>query len=382
MSSFRLLPVSLLLFSLSGLPALGKAPPSPSAQVPASGAFLPEDFAGWRLSAPPTESSQPEAADPANTDVLKEYGFQQFESAIYANGDNKLKVRAIRFQDASGAYGAFTYFRRDGSLVEEIGRNAAWDGSHALFWIGDVLVDATFDQLTAMSTAQLRELAGDLPQVSGNAGVAPSLAAYLPRADLDAGLTRYALGPLAYAREGGVLPVALIGFDSSSAETVTASYNTRDGQGKLTLIEYPTPQLAAAHLQKIAAFLKAGNTPQATWPQALADSHPDVLLSRRSGPIIALTSGSFSASAARALLDKLNYQADITWNKPDGYVGEGAKVARLLIGIFTLTGILGGSAILLGIFLGGGRAMIRKLRGKPVSTLEEEAAFIRLNLRD
>jgi hypothetical protein len=372
--------VLLFLFSLPGLPALGKdAPAPPASQTSSPGAFLPEDFGGWQLSAPSVVSAHPDAADPANTEVLAEYGFQQFESAAYANDDNKLKIRAIRFRDASGAYGAFTYFRRAGSLVEEIGRGAAWDGSHALFWTGTTLVDATFDHLTAMSTAELRDLAGDLPNASGNAGIAPSLAGYLPRPGLDPSLTRYALGPVAYTRAGGVLPPALIGFDTASAETATGSYTTPDGPGTLTLIEYPTPQLAAARLEQIDAFLKAGNTPQAEWPQALADSHPTGLLTRRSGPILALTSGNFNAATARALLDKMNYQADVTWNKPDGYVGEGAKVAHLLLGIFTLIGILGGAAILLGIFLGGGRAMARKLRGKPASGMDE-AEFIRLNL--
>jgi hypothetical protein len=383
MSRSRLLPVFLLVLSLPGLPALGKAShPSTASQAPASEAFLPEDFGGWHLSAPPVLNSHPEAADPANTDALKEYGFQQFESATYANADNKLKVRAIRFEDASGAYGAFTYFRRAGSLAEEIGRSAAWDGSHALFWAGGTLVDATFDHLTAMSTAELRELATDLPNLAGSASVAPPLAGYLPRGDLNAGPTHYALGPVAYARAGGVLPAALIGFGSSSAEAVTADYNTRDGQGTLTLIEYPTPQIAAARLQQIDAFLKAGNTPQAAWPQALADSQSGALLTRRSGPIIAVTSGSFPAPAARALLGKINYQADITWNNPNGYIGEGSKVARLLLGVFALFGILGGSAVLLGIFLGGGRAIIRKLRGKPASAMDEETEFIRLNLND
>ena len=68
----------------------------------------------------------PEAADAANASVLKEYGFQQFATAHYTNGDNKLNVRAIRFQDASGAFGAFTFFRRTGSIAEQIGRSAAW----------------------------------------------------------------------------------------------------------------------------------------------------------------------------------------------------------------------------------------------------------------
>jgi hypothetical protein len=371
------LPASALLLSVLALPALAQ----PSTKAPAAPpALLPTDFAGRNLSAPAQESTATESADAANAAVLKEYGFQQFVSAHYANGDNKLNVRAIRFQDASGAYGAFTFYRRPGSIAEQIGRTAAWDGSHVLFWNGATLVDATLDHVTPMTASELRELAKDLPQPPGSANVAPPLPGYLPRQGLELGLTHYSLGPEAYARTGGVLPASLVDF-ASSAEAVTALYSDRDGDGQVTLLIYPTPQLAAARLRDIDAFLKAGNT-QATWPQPLAESRPGSIFTRRSGPIIAVVSGSLPAATAHKLLNQINYQADIIWNNPQGYISDGSKVARLILGIFALTGILGGAAILLGLFLGGGRALYRVLRGKPASAFQEETEFISLHLED
>src|ERR1700753_210079 len=370
----RALPASILSFSLLLLPAFAK-PASPAAE-----SMLPNEFAGWSLSAPVQENAAPEAADAANAAVLKEYGFQQFATAQYTNGDNKLHVRAIRFQDASGAFGAFTFFRRAGSIAEQIGRSAAWDGSHVLFWNSATLIDATLDHVTPMTASELRELAKDLPQPAGSANIAPPLPGYLPRQDLDTGLTRYSLGPEAYARTGGVLPASLVDF-SSSAEALTANYSGRDGEGQVTLLIYPTPQLAAARLRDIDAFLKATNN-RSTWPQPLADSRPDSLLTRRSGPIVAVVSGALRGDTARKLLNQINYQADVVWNNPKGYISEGSRVARLLLGIFALTGILGGAALLLGLFLGGGRALYRVLRGKPASAFQEETEFIRLNLED
>jgi hypothetical protein len=167
----------------------------------------------------------------------------------------------------------------------------------------------------------------------------------------------------------------------SSAEAVTALYSDRGGDGQVTLLIYPTPQLAAARLRDIDAFLKAGNA-QATWPQPLAESRPGSILTRRSGPIVAVVSGSLPEAVAHKLINQINYQADIVWNNPQGYISDGSKVARLILGIFALTGILGGAAILLGLFLGGGRAIVRVLRGKPASAFQEETEFIRLNLED
>ncbi len=347
--------------------------------TPVEPPILPSDFAGWRQVSAPQTSASPGAADQANAAVLHEYGFTEFASANYTQPDNKLNVRAIRFQDATGAYGAFTFYRRTGMLKEDIGNDAAFDGAHVLFWTGTTLIDATFDHLTAMSAAQLRELAGDLPKISGPTAVPPPLPKYLPHPSLVVASVHYAVGPVAYARGGGVLPPSVIDFDRE-AEVVTANYSTQNGDGTLTLLMYPTPQMAIHQQQAIQSLLKAGNSPQAAWPQPLADSNGVSLQVRRSGPLIAITSGNFSVDEARKLLNSINYTADITWNHPEGYVSEVSKTARLLLSIAYLTGILGGAAIILGLFFGGGRAALRRLRGKPVSTLNDED-FISLKLK-
>jgi hypothetical protein len=61
-------------------------------------------------------------------------------------------------------------------------------------------------------------------------------------------------------------------------------------------------------------------------------------------------------------------------------VPETTKAASLLLGIAALFSILGGAAVVIGIFLGGGRALVRRLRGKPASSMSE-VEFIRLDLR-
>ena len=367
--------VALASFAIS-FPAAGKT----AAKSPDLPGILPASFAGWQLSGMPKLSAAPEAADDANAPVLKEDGFTEFSSASYARGDEKLSVRAIRFEDASGAYAAYTFYRRPGMPREDIGEGGAFDGTRVLFWKSSTVVDATFDHLTAMSAAELRELANALPQATGNAAVLPPLPAYLPQNSLDKQTTRYTLGPVGYARSGGTLPPGLVDFNRG-AETISALYSGRDGDGTLTLISYPTPQLAANREQAIQDFLKAGAAAQTQWPQALTESAPGALQARRSGTLVAVTSGGFSAEGARKLLNEVNYVADVTWNHPQGYISDASKTARLIIGILTLTGILGASAIFLGLFLGGGRALYRKMRGRPVSTVSE-SEFISLHLGD
>jgi hypothetical protein len=369
------------------------------AQKPAD--LLPEDFAGWHRNSPQV-SDQP--ADKGIGEVLQEYGLKQRVKGDYTRGADKLSVTATQFVDASGAFGAYTFYRGSNWPKEDIGTDGASYNNRILFWTGNTLVDATFDHVSAMSGAELRELAGQLPKPFGPAAIPPPFLHYLPQAALESQSTRYALGPEAYVRGGGVLPPSVAGFDRG-AEVITAAYSTRDGEGALTMLSYPTPQLAAERQRAIEAFLKAGNpkataispantgatgntgnpasaaaTAQGGWPQPLADSNPAILLVRRSGPIVALTSGTMPIADARKLLSQVNYTADITWNNANGYNSEVNKTAHLLIGILTLSGILGAAAIMLGLFLGGGRALYRRLRGKPASTLHD-TEFVSLNLR-
>ena len=70
---------------------------------------------------------------------------------------------------------------------------------------------------------------------------------------------------------------------------------------------------------------------------------------------------------------------DIVTSIPQPTESEVAKTGKLLVGIATLVVIGASAAILLGLFLGGGRALYRIARGKPASSVYE-SEFIRLNL--
>src|SRR5208282_2998841 len=120
MRLFHLIVVSALIAAFC-VPAPAATPPS---ATPAT-SVLPQQFAGWQVSGTINASTNPAAADPVNATVLKEYGFSSFESATYARDDGRqLMLKAIRFPDASGAYGAFTFYKTPPMLIEKIGDQA------------------------------------------------------------------------------------------------------------------------------------------------------------------------------------------------------------------------------------------------------------------
>lgn len=329
--------------------------------------LLPGSFAGWTPAAPPRTGTAPvaalDSADQPDADILREYGLKDYALADYTRAGRHLTIHARRFADATGAYGAFTFYRRPGMRTEDIGREAATSGNEVLFWTGTTLVDAVFD--APPDKAALKALARAIPPAPGPDGVPPGLPQRLPAQGLEPDSVRYFIGPLAYARSGGPLSAADIDF-TRDPEVVTAQYSAGGGKGALTIVEYPTPQIAIARAKALDDQLKQGNR------SALQEVH-------RSGPLVAVTSGSLSTSDAHSLLEQIKYEAEVTVDHARTYVSEVKKTARLVLGIIYLTGILGLSSLLVGLFLGGGRALVRRLRGKPISSLNDED-FITLKL--
>lgn len=347
-------------------------PPSPKA-------LLPDALDGWVESAPPKALMDAADADPTNAAALKEYDYAGGASVTYKREGETLSVHALRFQDASGAYGAYTFYRQNGWAKEDIGAGATSNHNRVLFWKGDTVVDATFSQIGPMSAAEMRELASHVPSPPGTRALMPPILANLPQGSLDGQTTHYAIGTAGYAGSGGVLPADLVGFDRG-AEAVTASYSLNSGPATLTIIDYPTPQMAEAQEPKIRDYIKAGSKAQPAWPKPLMDSDVASLEVRRSGPLVAIVSGDAIPDESHKLLEMVHYEADLT-AIPQPTDSEVKKTAQLLLSIAAIVIVGGSAALLLGFFLGGGRALYRIMRGKPASSLFDEE-FIRIDLRE
>jgi hypothetical protein len=351
---------------------------------PVPKALLPESFAGWLSPDAPKKVTDAAEADPSNAAALKEYSFTDAALGSYKRGAETLSLHALRFHDASGAYGAYSFYRHNGWPKEEIGTGATSNHNRVLFWVGNVLVDASFSRISPMSGSELRELAGQLPKPEGGEALTPPILANLPQTGLpqlklDGQTTHYALGPASYTGSGGVLPTEVVGFDRG-AETVTANYSLRSGVATLTLIDYPTPQMAAVQETKIREYIKAGKQAQPAWPKPLMDSDLASLEVRRSGPLVALVSGDAIPEESHKLLALVHYESELM-SIPQPGESEALKTGKLLMGIALFVVVGSSAAILLGFFLGGFRALYRKARGKPVSSVYD-VEFTSLNLRD
>jgi len=356
-------------------PAATQSTPAAQATQSAPASILPLQFAGWHVSGSTKASKDPAVADPVNAALLKEYGLTDFESGTYTRDDGrKVDLKAIRFADASGAYGAFTYYKMPQMLTESISDQGASLNERVLFYHGNILVDAVFEKLSAMSAAELRDLSETLPLPTGNTRNLPILPQYLPKSGYVKNTAKYVVGPVGLEKISAPLSAPLVDF-SASTEVALGNYQTADGIATLMLIEYPTPQLAAEHLRQIDAANQART--QGGDPAAKADP----TFAKRTGPIVAIATGAISPGEARSLLSWVNYEADVSWTE-NTYQGKKNNLGNLLINVFLLCGILIVFAGVAGVAFGGIRIFFNHILPEKVLHRQKDVDFISLNLSD
>ena len=370
----KLIPAFLMVVSLAGLALANETAPS-------SASILPKEFGGWQISGPSRTSNDPAIADPVNAAVLKEYGFTSFESATYTRDDaRKLTLKAARFGDASGAYGAYTYYKTPAMLIEKIADGAASMNERVLFYRGNILVDAVFQKLSAMSAAELRELAQGLPLPPGNTRNLPGLPAYLPPQSYVKNTAKYVVGPAALQNLDAPIPVELVDFNAG-AEVVVGNYNSSGGEATLMLISYPTPQIAGDHLRRIDA---ARTPPPQAGSATVTNAAPvlqTLIFDKRTGPIVVVAAGPLSQAEAKSLLASVNYDANVTWNE-NTYFTKRDNLANLLVNVIILCFIIIGFALVAGVAFGGIRILAKRLFPERVFDRAESREFISLHLSE
>ncbi len=330
-----------------------------------SAPLIPQSFGAWKTAPAGSGAAGAISLATVSKQALEECGPVRSAVADYALGGKTIHVEAVQFGDRTGAYSAYTLVRRPGmDTGTALGQFDSVGDGVVLFTAGSSVV--LVSGATAADIPGLKPLAAGLPKIFGSKDMAPLLPATVPAEGLVPGSLRYALGPATYMAEGGVLPAASLGWDNS-AEAVTADYADKRGKETLTLLLYPTPTIAGRYARQIETA-----APQMGPKFAGAKV-------RREAEITMLAEGTFSADEAQRMLENIHMRQQVSFDKdmelsPHMQVMQGYSLFR---SILILGGVLILAAVVIGVFLGGGRALYRMARGKPAAA---EVEFLSLHL--
>jgi hypothetical protein len=312
--------------------------------------ILPRSFSGWNAASVKTVSPQEaQGIGPASVTILREYGTVVAEQAGYTRENGHLLVTLYRMKDPSGGYGLLTYLRTEDMQPAGISDSSAVSAKRALIRHGNLLLDASGNDVPALS----QDLAALASAVSPRAetGPDPTLESHLPKQGLDANSRRYVLGPLALHEFFPLAEGDWAGF-YGDAEAEVAQYNVQGHEVTLLLVDFPTPQAAEKQFNSYRRFFNINPTKP--------DDHNPALYARRDFTMIAMVLGAHSQKAAEAILGSARSGEQLTWNEPSFEVTQ-PTIIQIVVGAITGAGILCLYALVAGFAFAGVRLLVKRM---------------------
>jgi hypothetical protein len=314
-----------------------------AAAAPVSAAIWPEQFGTFKRTSFQTVSV-------SDRQVWDEYGLEEAEQAEYASAEGHFTATAYRLKDPTSALAVFQWQKPAKAAPSELTKLAVETSDSAFVMLGNYVLSfqgwkPTVEQLELFSVM--------LPRLDQSP--LPTLPDYLPSQNRIPGSERYVIGPASLEKFEPRIPPSVAAFHLG-AEAQLAKYTSPHGELDLAIFSYPTPHIARDLLPE---FQKL--------PGAMV---------KRSGPLLVAVLQAPNQDDAEKLLAKINYQANITLSQDTKKQELG--VAELLIGIFTLTGVLLAFALVAGLAFGGIRFLSRRWLGRS----GDEDPMILLHLGD
>ncbi|NDQ58451.1 MAG: hypothetical protein GZ088_15395 [Acidipila sp.] len=411
----RLLALTVLCL-LSGLPAQATR-------------LLPASAGAWKSNQ--VEELTPQALEKLSATtapILREYGLTGAERALYESGGRHLSATLYRMRDSSAAYGAYTLLRTPDMVAFDLGDKSAAGGTRALVVVGNLLLDVEHasDHPRGGSESSrvdarpegsfligLKALVASVAPAAERTAY-PGLDEYLPPQQLLPNSDRYLLGPAALERflprtnlqanrfpstgtrdggSSGTPTIDWIGF-ADGAEAELALYQIHNETVSLLLVQYPTRQLAAKHLEALGKLfvvnplndgLNQSSHQEGVNQEAVnhevavsGGSRPELFVVRKMA-LLAIVTGTHSPTVAASLIREVQYETQITWSEPSWKATE-KPFALMLYEVFVGTGVILVYAVVASLAFGLIRLTIKRVLPNQVFDRPNQIEVLQLGI--
>lgn len=344
----------------------------PGAHSAAGASYFPEnaELAGWT----PTSSAldledAARLSEVENGRLMEAVGFLEYSRRTYVSANEaSLSIEIVTLLDSRAAYSLLSLLR-----TTPIRKGPPGDG-----WVADAqgLAFAQNQRWIRLRGARtpadaLRALALGISRRMGTERKdPPTLLTHLPQNGLDASSLRYYPAAAAYAIHAGNSAPAY--FDLSyDMEIAQARYYAQSRTGTLSLLKFPTPELAEEYY---AALL----LPESAQSQ--------MVYARRVGPLLACLEGNFDPESADKLLKAVRFGYSVRWVEDEGNRAKiiwGIPIGILgaVVNSLIFVGILCVASIVIGALFAVVRFMLRTYASKRSPGAEESSDITQLRLR-
>jgi hypothetical protein len=295
-----------------------------------------------------------DALDRKRASAINRYGLAGVTVQNWQGPSGTVRLTLYEMLDTSAAYGLFTLDRnidQPGFATIPTGNEGFRVGNRTEFWQSKYVVKLE-GSITA--TDDLARIVSE--NILGRSRK-PPVSTHLPPANLIQGSDKYIVDASGISRELNIDP-QLLGFDDS-VEVATASYRVGGKMAHLVLLMYPTQQIAKKYEDR--------------WATTASD---DAGSRKRVGALLALVRGSREPALAKAILDGVNYETQVTWDEPR----PDLSLREVILTIFTFIGIGLLFTIVVGVSFGGLRIFVKARYPDRVFDRPEDVEIIQLKL--
>ena len=312
--------------------------------------YFPADFEFVELR---SVESQRELDEPASLAELpegalfNEAGFRHYARRTYRlSPSGRLTIETVVLKDSKAAYSLLSLLRPDAVTKGPPGDFAAGSEQNLIFIQSNVLVRIRSEVPGDLA----RRLARSVGNRIGQHDQEPALITNLPKAGLDPGSLRYCLGPLAFARYAQPLAGKRIEF-RDELEIAQARYTLENQTGMLSLVGFPTIQLAEDYFESLFGLMDH-------------DSKTELYI-KKSGPMLAILEGDFGPRTADRLLSAIEFTYSVKWiydarnRSSEGMWGVSGGIMNTVVRSLALTALLAGFSLFGGALFATLRLLLR-----------------------
>lgn len=309
-----------------------------------------------------TPADKPTTYDAKNIDALAgrrapaiiRYGLIGATKQTWRGPGGSVRLTLYEMIDASAAYGLFTLERnvdQPGFTALPFGSEGFRVGNRSYFWQSKYVVSLEGSAPATDSIARI------ISQNIFGRSRKPPVSNLLPPSNLVQGSEKYGMESSSVGRTAELDPEAF-GFEDS-VEVATANYRVNGKPAHLILLLYPTQQVAKKYAEQ--------------WDAKAPD---DAGFRKRVGAVLALVRGTRDPAVAKAILDGVNYETQVTWNEPK----PDLSLREIILTIFTFIGIALLFTLVVGLSFGGLRIFMKARYPGRIFDRPEEMEIIQLKL--
>lgn len=318
--------------------------------------YFPADSEFQELKSVSSDESFTEAArlaKVADSSLFPDVGFEKYARRIYsAANTGSLSIEVVTLKDSRAAYSLLTLLRKSDVKAGPPGDAFTASAGDLRFANGRRWVRI---EGTNVSDDLLRRVARSVSnRINPERKRAPSIISHLPKLGLDSSSLRYFVGAQSFEIYSSASRTGPLKF-SSEMEVAQARYSAGTQTGVLSLVSFPTSQVADDYYDAI----NGASSPQPTAARTYA---------KKAGPLVAILEGNFDPGSADKILGALKYsysvrwiaekrdQPKMIWGVPAGIMGTVVK-SLLFVILLCFVSMLAGAGIALLRFIFRARAI-------------------------